>query len=121
MTGRRPADLARLGLGAAALLDPRAVLRASGAYDRRLPRRLTRLLGLRVLAQAAAGLAVRDRRVPLSDAVVELTHAATTLGLAALSPGYRRLALTSGIVAACFAAADLRSFASWPPREVIIR
>lgn len=110
----RPTDLIRFGLGGFTLLAPRTVLRVADAPDRTAPRVLTRLLGARLLVQSAAGLLAPRRRAVLGDCIVELTHGATAIGLAATFPGYRRLALLSGTVAAAFAAVDLASLADAP-------
>ena len=111
----RAADIGRLGLGCFALLRPRAVLAATRTPDRAWPRRTVRLLGARLLVQAVAGTLAPGRRVLLGGAAVELTHAGTMVLLAAVSPAYRPLALTSGAVAAGFGAVDLRALAAAAP------
>jgi hypothetical protein len=110
----RPTDLIRLGLGGFTLLAPRTVLRVADAPDRATPRAVTRLLGARLLVQSAAGFLAPRRHVVLGDCIVELAHGATTVGLAATFPEYRRLALLSGTVAAAFAAADLADLSEAP-------
>jgi hypothetical protein len=107
VTTVRPADLARLGLGAVALAWPQWLVRGTGSRDGRWPRRVTRLLGARYVVQSGAGLLVRDRWVPEVDAAVDLAHAASTVGFALVFPAHRRLAATSGVLAVLFAVADL--------------
>jgi hypothetical protein len=107
MSRPRPVDFARLGFGAWALARPNDVLHLVGNDDGSGPRLATRILGARYVAQAAAGLAVRRRRLPWLDGAVDLVHAASMLGAATVFPRHRRLALTSGAVALGFAAADL--------------
>ncbi|HEX5087589.1 MAG TPA: hypothetical protein VFV89_07265 [Nocardioides sp.] len=104
----RPVDLARLGVGAWALARPLDVLHLVGNDDGTGPRLATRVLGARYVAQSAAGLLLRRRRLPWLDGAVDVAHAASMLGVALTFPGHRRLALTSGAVALGFAAADLR-------------
>jgi hypothetical protein len=103
----RPVDLARLGFGVWALSRPVDVLRLVGNDDAKGPRRATRLLGVRYVVQSAAGLLVHRRPPPWLDGGVDLVHAASMVGAAKAFPSHRRLALTSGAVALCFAAADL--------------
>ena len=102
---RRRVDLARLGLGVAALASPRALLPSEA--DTRWSRVFTRILGARYVLQSTAGLVHRRPWVPQVDAGVDLVHAATMLGLAALSQSHRRVALTSAATAVFFAVADL--------------
>ena len=103
----RPVDLARLGLGAWALVRPLDLLHLVGDDDGVASQWATRILGARYVVQSAGGLLVRRRRLPWLDAAVDVTHALSTLGLARAFPGHRRLALTSGAVALGFAVADL--------------
>ena len=107
MSGARPVDLARLALGSAALLRPGLFLRWGRADDDPVVRRAVRVLGGRYVVQSAAGLVLRRAWVPDVDAAVDLVHAATMLGLAAVAPDHRRLALLSAVIAVGFAGADL--------------
>ncbi len=108
----RAAPGARLGLGVGCLTSPRGVLAAVGSPDRDDPATqvVTRLLGVRLVLQATADLVV-GRRTRALDVVVELTHAASMLPVAAHWPSHRRTALVSAIVAGGIAALDL-----WPGR-----
>lgn len=107
-TSRR-VDVARFGLGVLALARPEWLVRGTGSADGTWPRRVTRILGARYVVQSTAGVVVADRWVPAADAAVDVVHAVTMLGFARLFPDHRRLALTSGVVATGFAAADLGS------------
>jgi hypothetical protein len=108
VNGTRPVDLARLALGTAALAGPGLFLRLGRSDDDGRARWTIRVLGGRYVVQSAAGLWLRRSPVRDADAVVDLLHAATMLGLAALVPEYRRLALLSAGAACGFAVADLR-------------
>ena len=110
-----PVDVVRFGVGATALTQPRALLQVAGSTDAMWARRVVRLLGARLMAQSVTGLVVRDRRILLGDAAVEVAHALTTVVFAASFPHYRALAVTSGAAALGFAAADLRAFAATNP------
>jgi len=104
----RPPDVLRLGLGAVALLRPGTVVRVGRAPDGATVRRVVRVLGARYVVQAAGGAALDRAWVPAADAAVDLVHAASMLGLAALRPTHRSLALLSAGAAVAFAAGDLR-------------
>ena len=104
----RPVDLARLGLGILALARPQWLLRGTASRDGRWPRRVTRILGARYVVQSVAG---SDRPRPVGaelDGAVDLVHAVTMVGFAAVFPDHRRLALTSGALALAFAVARPR-------------
>ena len=102
----RPVDLARLGLGVVALAAPHAVLPA--AADTRWTRGFTRILGARYVVQSSVGLLDQKPWVPAVDAGVDLVHAATMLGLAAVSPRHRSVALVSAGAAVAFAVVDVK-------------
>lgn len=70
-------------------------------------RRAVRVLGARYVLQAAGGLLVDRPWVSVADASVDVVHAVSMVGLAVWAPQHRRLALTSAVVAVCFATADL--------------
>jgi hypothetical protein len=112
VTGPRGTDVLRLALGAAALVGPGTLLRACGAVDGVGDRRVVRVLGARYVAQAAVGIGRPGRWVRTADVVVDLVHAASMVGLAALDPPHRRAALVSAAAATGFALADLRSVTS---------
>ena len=104
----RPVDLARLGLGVAAVSQPEAFLRLTRARDGSGVRRTVRLLGARYVIQSGGGVALERPWLPEADAAVDLVHAASMVGFAAALPRHRRLALVSAAAALVFAAADLK-------------
>jgi hypothetical protein len=67
---------------------------------------LARALGVRLLVQHGAVLAVPDRRIVRASSAVDLLHAATMVPFVA-SPLYGRAARLSGGLAAVYAAAAL--------------
>jgi hypothetical protein len=67
---------------------------------------LARALGVRLLVQHGAVLAVPDRRIVRASSAVDLLHAATMVPFVA-SPHYGRAARLSGGLAAVYAAAAL--------------
>lgn len=74
---------------------PGRVLRAGGGRDTPAIRVAVRILGARHLAEAAV-LARARRGRPLGRIIdIDLVHAASMLGLAAVSPALRRDALLS--------------------------
>ena len=101
----RPVDVLRLGLGSVAVAAPRRVL--PPAADTRWTRGFTRILGGRYVVQSSAGLLEQRPWVPEVDATVDVVHALTMLGLAAVSPRHRRVALVSAAAAVAFAVLDL--------------
>ena len=116
MSTPRPVDVARLGLGAAAVGWPGLFLRLAKGRVGRGERVTVRILGARYVVQSGAGLTltqpwgrpwarpwIRD-----ADAAIDLVHAATMVALATIAPTHRRLALLSAATAIGFAAADLR-------------
>jgi hypothetical protein len=105
----RPATLARLGIGSVCLGAPAGLLALIGGPDRDDPRTrdVVRVLGARMVGQAALDLAVgpRTRRV---DLAVELLHAASMVPLALWSHTHRRSATVSALTASGIAVLDLR-------------
>jgi hypothetical protein len=101
----RPVDVLRLSLGVGALGAPGVMLPA--AADTPWTRGFTRILGARYVVQSAFGLAERRPWVPAADAAVDVVHAVSMLGLAAVSPRHRRVALVSAGCALAFATLDL--------------
>ena len=114
MTPPRAVDLARLTVGTLALARPQTLLKLSPGNDSAGTRRVVRVLGARYIVQATAGALARRPWVPAADASVDVIHAASMVGLAALAPRHRRLALTSLAAAIAFAAADLRDHQAPP-------
>lgn len=107
----RHADVVRIGLGTTLLARPSlpGTLTATSASPR--ARWIVRLLGARMLAQGAVGLAGRTW-TPALDATIEATHALTMLPLVRRSPATARPAVLSALSAASFAIADLRAWRS---------
>lgn len=103
----RPVDLARLMVGGVALARPQWLLRGTRSNDGAWPRRVTRILGARYVLQSGLGVTLGRPWVPEVDGAVDLVHAASTIGFALAFPAHRRLAVTSGLLALGFAAADL--------------
>jgi hypothetical protein len=99
---RRVLAAARVGPALACLLAPARVLGAFGAPVERAA--VVRLLGARELAQAAA-IAATPRALPAA-AGVDVLHALSMLGLAALAPRYRTAALAAGGSALAWAALE---------------
>jgi hypothetical protein len=98
----------RLVLGSLWLTVPGPALRAVGAPDHDDPsvRAITRVLGLRLVVQAA--VAARRGGLPRGlDAAVELTHAASMVPVALLWPAHRRSASVSATAATAIALLDL--------------
>jgi hypothetical protein len=96
-------------LGAAALaVYPHRATRVIG-NDRRLapPAWIVRVLGVRSLLQGAAELRWPTPAVACAGAVVDATHAASMVLVAARSRRYRRAALVSGGFATVAAAAQM--------------
>ena len=86
---------------------PSGYSRVTRSDDGLWPRRVTRILGARYLAQSAGRILLGRPWIPEIDGAVDLLHATSTLGFAVAFPHQRRLALTSGALAVAFAAADL--------------
>lgn len=108
MIGPRPVDAARFGLGAVAMVRPDLLLRLTADAGGPWARRTVRVLGARYLVQSAGGTLLHRPWVPDADAAVDLVHAASMVGLAAVAPHYRRPALVSAGLATLFAALDRR-------------
>jgi len=104
----RTSTVARLVVSAACLGVPGPLLRALAAPDHADPRvrTVTRILGLRLLAQAAVDLSRPGRSHGL-DVGIELTHAASMLPVALHWPAHRRAASVSAVVATGIAVSDL--------------
>jgi hypothetical protein len=98
-------DVLRLSVGVAALGAPGVLL--PSAADTRWTRVFTRILGARYVVQSGFGLLERRAWVPAADATVDVVHAVSMLGLAAVSPRHRRVALVSAGCAVAFATLDL--------------
>jgi hypothetical protein len=68
---------------------------------------ITRLLGARIAAQGVAQLVRPSTATTQTVAVVEALHGSSMVGLAVLSPRYRRPALIAAAVAGLSGAAEL--------------
>jgi hypothetical protein len=66
---------------------------------------VARVLGARQLVQAAVTAVAPTGPVAGLGALVDGLHAGTNLGIAAVSPRWRRIALTDAVIAGGFAAA----------------
>jgi hypothetical protein len=103
-----PALLAiRVAWGLSLLFAPRQMLRAMGAPDEsHASRRITQILGVRHLTEAAAEsvLAGSAREVGVW---VDIAHGATSITFAWLTPRWRRAAFTDAITAFSFAVLGL--------------
>ena len=92
----------RICWGTVLLISPGAVLRLFGGADQGVaPRRVMRVLGARHVAQAGAEWAFGGRARQIGT-VVDLLHAATSVGLAIIDPRWRRAALSDTAVTAGF-------------------
>ena len=93
---RRLALVGRAGYGAVLLLAPRGVLsQFSGEPCDESTVRVARLLGARQVLQAAVLYARSAPAWQLGGAGVDLLHGLSMLGVAAVSPKYRKVALIS--------------------------
>jgi hypothetical protein len=110
----RAATIARLGIGSACLLAPGRVLAIAGGPDRHEPltQRVARVLGARWVLQGGAEL-VLGAGTRGVGVLVDLTHAASMLPVAARWPAHRRTALVSAALAAAIVVLDLRDV-RWP-------
>jgi hypothetical protein len=99
---------ARLLLGVVGLSAPRRVLHLWGA-DPRSGRvvGVARVLAARHLSQGVLVAVHPSRRTEVASAAVDLLHGGSMVALAAVSPTYRRPAVTSACVAFAFAFAGL--------------
>jgi hypothetical protein len=101
--------LVRVGWAGALLLAPERLLRVAGGEP--VPPAavaVVRVLGARHLMQAAVSAAVPTGPVAGLGAVVDALHAASCVGLAAISPRWRPPALLDALVESGFAAAGSR-------------
>jgi hypothetical protein len=110
---------ARACYGAALCVAPAALLRLAGApgggaaaYPAGDPagpwaRDVLRVLGTRHLAQAAVSARWPTPRILAGSAAADLAHAASMIGLAALDPRRRRVAIIDVLIETTFAAAGI--------------
>ena len=95
----------RAGWGAVLLIAPHSVARTpAGPLDARNIL-VARILGVRQLVQAAATGSGSSYRLRVASIGVDIIHAASMLGLAAIDVRHRRPALADAVVASGFAAA----------------
>jgi hypothetical protein len=103
----------RAAWGLALLAAPARVLSAvERAEHTRAQRVVVRILGARNVFQAAVVAVVGGRAIREEGAVVDGIHVLTSLGMAAASPRWRRLALTDAAIAAGLAVAGARAAAA---------
>jgi hypothetical protein len=97
----------RAGWAVVLLVAPERVLRAGGE-GAVTPAAVAaaRVLGARHLVQAGVNAATGGGAVAALGAVVDALHATSCVGLAAVSPRWRRIAALDAVVEAGFAAAD---------------
>lgn len=106
---------ARIGYGVLLLALPNQVLRWVSPRVSARERIATRILGVRLLAQAAA-TDIRPTAVTVAlGAEVDLVHAISMLAWAVIDRESRRLTLLSAALAALFAAAGARQARRTPP------
>lgn len=87
------------------LAAPGVVMKMFGLAPDQPARRVTRMLGARHLAQAAASAQAPTAAVLALGVEVDLLHAVSMIALAVLDRRQRRAALTSAAVAGAFAVA----------------
>jgi hypothetical protein len=101
----RATAVARAGWACVLLLVPGRVLRIGGRPP--IPEAaiaVARVLGARQLAQSAVTAVAPTGSVAGLGALLDALHAGTNIGIAVLSPRWRRTALTDALIAAGFAA-----------------
>jgi hypothetical protein len=102
--------VARAGWAAVLLLAPQRVLGVGGQPAIPAPAVVVaRVLGARHLLQSALTAAAPTGSLLAAGAAVDAVHAGTDVGLAAVSPRWRRIALVDAVIAAAFAAAGWSS------------
>jgi hypothetical protein len=108
----------RAAWGVALLTVPGPVLRAIERTDHtRAQRVVARVLGIRNVLQAAVVASVGGRSIRRRGAAVDAIHVLTSLGMAAASHRWRRLALADAAIAAGLAAAGVRAAGQAEPAE----
>jgi hypothetical protein len=103
----RSASAVLAAWGVVLVARPEAVVRAVAPGQASPPTWLVRLLGARLVVQHAAVFAVPRRGPVLAGAAVDVLHASSMAGVAALAPNHRRSALVSGSTSAASAAVGL--------------
>ena len=99
--------LARAGYGTALLCAPGPLIRlCTGRSPSLRARRVARVLGVRHLAQAAITARALGPEMITVGSVIDLCHAASMLGFAAVNQSLRRAELTDALVAAALAVAE---------------
>lgn len=112
MSGRRAvaghvvAYTARLGWGLALFIAPGAMLTGFRATDDDRARVTLRILGARHVVQSLLCGPRPSRTVAGLAAAVDVTHALSAIGFAALDPGRRRIAVADAAVAGGWAAVN---------------
>ncbi len=104
----RPVALFRALFGALLLCFPELLLRAAPHRNIDHPADVVaRILGARHLAEAALIGRRRGRNWILVSFAIDAIHALTAFAFGGVDRRHRRLALTNGVTATAFAAADL--------------
>lgn len=94
----------RAAWAGALLLVPERLLRAGGEVPVPAAVAVARFLGARHLVQAVAGIVAPAGPAGVLGAVADTLHTGTCVGLAAVSPRWRRVALLDAAVEAGFTA-----------------
>ena len=110
----------RAAWGVALLAVPARILSVVERADHtRAQLVVARILGVRNVLQAAVTVAIGGRTIRREGAAVDGIHALTSLGMAAASHRWRRLALTDAAIAAGLATAGaITSRKAEPPQDV---
>jgi len=102
--------LARAGYGAALLCVPGPMIRVcTGRSPSSRARRVAQVLGIRHLAQAAVTAGAPGPEMFTVGSAIDLCHAVSMLGLAAVDKSLRRAELADALVAAVLAVAEAAS------------
>jgi hypothetical protein len=115
----RPSRLAlsRLSWGVACLLVPSYVISALGGPVDRPTLIVTRVLGVRHIAQGTVSALMPSRRVLAAGGLVDLIHGASMTLVGRLDPDRRRLAWIDAAIAAAWAAATIRAASCEPSKS----
>lgn len=105
--GARAVAITRLAWGGLLLAAPGTVIGLLGGQDETASRRVLRILGARHGVQGAVELVGQD--IGVAGTVIDLLHAGSALGFAAVDRRWRRPALLDALIAGGFAAAGMAS------------
>jgi len=121
VTALRVLSPLRAGVGATRLAYPHTVIPgvAAGPLSNR-GRKVVRVLGARQVAQAVATGRAPTPAVLWLGAEVDVAHAATMIGLAAVERRYRRAALVDAAIATAFALMGAAAARSAPSKPTVM-